>query len=141
MTGTLILDAVGSKTQIRSRSASMVLMDEASEHVPSPYVWRPHGRSSRSQARSSAAGMASTGGAAPNRRTAWIRIIRYHSTVRGDAPSAALAAQKKSAAAPDSDRENAPRIKRNYWWAKRVSLPIPKTEGVCCPFWATRVQM
>jgi hypothetical protein len=29
-----------------------------------------------------------------------MRIIRYHSTVRGEAPSAALAAQKKSVAAP-----------------------------------------
>jgi len=57
-------------------------------------------RSSSSQPRSSAAGMASTGRASPNRRTARTRIIRYHSTVRGDAPSAALAAQNRSVAAP-----------------------------------------
>ena len=38
-----------------------------------------------------------------------MRIIRYHSTVRGEAPSAALAAQKKSVAAPNPIARIAPK--------------------------------
>jgi hypothetical protein len=64
------------------------------------YPLTPTSRSAGDAVRSSAAGMASTGRAAPNRRPARTRIIRYHSIIRGEAPSAALAAQNRSAAAP-----------------------------------------
>jgi hypothetical protein len=58
------------------------------------------GRSSTSHARNSAGSRPSTDRSGPSARTSRTVIIRYHSIVRGDAPSAAFAARNSSTARP-----------------------------------------
>ena len=65
------------------------------------------------------------GRSAPNRRTAWPLMYRYHSIVRGDTPSAALAARNRSTAAPRPTANRSAPDKRSGRNRVKRSAPIP----------------